>query len=112
MGRHESIRRDRPVKEHTPGPWTFDGDNVEALDLDHPESICTIADPHPINGDRRVTNGLLIAAAPDLLAAAEAGLEWARIGQDHGGNPYTKQFVRLATAAIEKATDDSHDYGG
>ena len=110
-------------KKYTPGPWTFDGEDVEALDLDHPESICTIADPHPINGDRRVTNGLLVAAAPDLLVALQAWRTLLENGELQGfqtlayADGDVKQAFLIHTAnwdslpweqtdsAIEKATD-------
>jgi hypothetical protein len=50
---------------HTPGPWSFDGDYVESLDLLKPLSVATLADcGHSTEG-----NGILIAAAPELLAA-------------------------------------------
>ena len=48
-------------------------------------------------------NARLIAAAPGLLEAAEAVLEWAKTPGDHGGNPYCKEFVRLAEAAVQAA---------
>ena len=50
---------------HTPGPWSFDGDYVESLALLKPLSVATLADcGHSTEG-----NGILIAAAPELLAA-------------------------------------------
>lgn len=40
----------------------------------------------------------------DLIAACEAVLTWARTPGNHGGNPYAHEFVKLADAAIAKAT--------
>ena len=39
--------------------------------------------------------------APGTREACEAVMEWARTPGEHGGNPYCKNFVRLAEAAIE-----------
>ena len=54
---------------HTPGPWSFDGDYVESLallkPLFKPLSVATLADC----GHNTEGNGILIAAAPELLAA-------------------------------------------
>ena len=48
---------------HTPGPWYHHMDDyVEALDLDVPLSVCTLAE-----GEHKEANARLIAAAPDLL---------------------------------------------
>ena len=53
---------------HTPGPWSFDGDYVESLALLKPLSVATLADC----GHNTEGNGILIAAAPELLAALRA----------------------------------------
>ena len=45
----------------------------------------------------------LIKAAPELLEACRASLEWAKAPGNHGGNPYTKRFVMLSKRAIAKA---------
>jgi hypothetical protein len=50
---------------HTEGPWYHHMDDyVEALDLDIPLSVCTLAE-----GEHKDANAQLIADAPDLLAA-------------------------------------------
>lgn len=51
---------------------------------------------------RGLDNAVLIAAAPNLLAAARAVLAWASAAGDHGGNPYCKGFVKLAELAVAK----------
>jgi hypothetical protein len=60
------------MSNHTPGPWTFDGEYVESLDLDTPLSIATVADC----GNDTHCNGRLIAAAPELLAALKRLVEY------------------------------------
>ena len=45
--------------------WSFDGDYVESLALLKPLSVATLADC----GHNTEGNGILIAAAPELLAA-------------------------------------------
>ena len=45
----------------------------------------------------------LIKAAPDLLAACHAAVTWAETPGDHGGNPWCKDFVKLADAAVRQA---------
>lgn len=78
---------------HTQGPWENVGGYVEALDLDTPLSICTIADC----GTETEANARLIAAAPDLLEALQEavnkGYMW-----DHDPDLWSK-----ASAAIAKA---------
>lgn len=85
------------MSKHTPAPWTFDGEYVEALDCDVPESICTMAEIHErdFRGKRRKANALLIAASPDLLDALRPmtqGTYW-----------LTSEHIEAARAAIAKA---------
>lgn len=42
----------------------------------------------------------------ELLAACRAVMEWAKTPGEHGGNPYCKEFVKLADLAIAKATGE------
>jgi len=51
----------------------------------------------------RLKNGHLIKAAPQMYDALEAVMEWARTPGDHGGNPYRKEFVKKAEAALAAA---------
>lgn len=93
--------------KHTPGPWKCGimGKTVGVT--------VWRSDGEGINYSRICRNiksgqdALLIAAAPDLLEACQAVLEWARTGQDHGGNPYFKPMVKLAQAALLKATGEA-----
>ena len=59
----------RPVLvEHSPGPWIYDGpdDNIHVLQGDNPDMrVCFLTS----NGPTRA-NAQVIAAAPELLAAA------------------------------------------
>ena len=48
------------------------------------------------------TQSRLVSAAPDLLAACEAAMLWAKTPGNHGGNPYMHNFIKLADAAIAK----------
>ena len=81
---------------HTPGPWKFEDEYVRDASGD------IIADPYTMptadSGDAMEANAILIAAAPDLLAACkslistleECGVECLGMG--------------LTRAAIAKAT--------
>ena len=104
-------------EKHTPGPWTFDGDYVWA------ESIrCYVADPQTediLNGENLSraearkqwpANGLLIAAAPELLGIAVDAL--ALIGDLTDSVRYTDRVQALEEAlgaVIAKATGATHD---
>lgn len=62
----------------TPGPWVLDGVEIRSA-ADHPADspICVMAP-----GFSR-DDAALIAAAPELLAALEALLDYAESGWDH-----------------------------
>jgi hypothetical protein len=90
------------VSGHTPGPWTYYGDavcgEVYAVNGRSPESFL-VAAARDGSGDRVRANTRLIAAAPDLLAAARAVLacEWMGYGT-------CCDCERLLASAVEKAT--------
>lgn len=44
-----------------------------------------------------------VNAHDELVSACKSVSEWASEPGDHGGNPYCKQFVKLAEAALAKA---------
>ena len=86
---------------HTPGPWSFDGDYVESLallkPLFKPLSVATLADC----GHNTEGNGILIAAAPELLAALKE-----LVAYDDGSNEpedYGYELLQRCKAAIAKA---------
>jgi hypothetical protein len=89
--------------KHTPGPWTFDKDDLGIW-------INSPAYPQPIAKMGKSTvfpteaNARLIAAAPDLLEAAQAAMNCI------GELPPTQARVETAqmlSAAIRKATGES-----
>ena len=86
------------MSKMTPGPWRWWPDTLSGLVSDKVGNH--IACMAPMNKE---ANANLIAAAPDLLEVADAVLEWARAPGEHGGNPYCKEFVRLAEKAKAKA---------
>lgn len=70
---------------------------VHVLELDETGTFRTVA----VARDEETATH--ITATPESLKACEAVLEWARTPGDHGGNPYTKEFVKLAGRAVKKA---------
>ena len=55
----------------------------------------------------------LIAAAPELYDVALAILEWAAAPGEHGGNPYTKQVVKMAERVVAAVEDrPAEDWSG
>ena len=53
---------------HTPGPWTYDGGMVSAGKWDH-VCILLVSQNTRLDPVKTLANGLLIAAAPQLLEA-------------------------------------------
>jgi hypothetical protein len=97
------------MAKHTPGPWSIKyGTNVfgDRIDTGHPGCVATCGG-HSSNqvdcGPENRANARLIAAAPDLLAAAVAVLAWAdREAMPQGGkNDGPWEAIE---AAIAKAT--------
>jgi len=76
------------TQKHTQGPWHFDGKTVSAKGQ---PNVC------------RLENGHLIAAAPDLLAAAEALVEFADGNNRLNLTGKLAESVGLARAALAKA---------
>lgn len=104
---------------HTPGPWIANGHAVEQAETDKRKETYVIAflRGSGFDDDRDVcevdANARLIAAAPDLLAAAEQSLQscknWAcncGIGGEGQNNP-AAVAVRNLEAAIRKAKGKS-----
>lgn len=100
--------------KHTPGPWrvSADGVDVGSEDSFNPFGGCgccgspwlTADDPEVAKADAR-----LIAAAPELLEACQAMIEWDDREQDHAVDfSACTELCRVAfdkaRAAIAKAT--------
>jgi hypothetical protein len=83
---------------HTPGPWFANGDCIEADGPEGPRDV-TVAGVWR-NDDDWERNAHLIAAAPELLAAARlANQELLDLGVGSSGSP----ALRALWAAIAKA---------
>jgi len=102
---------------HTPGPWRItgpNGPNIRAdTDLGTGALIATVEhhwhtrQPYAkfeTSGTELDANARLIASAPDLLQALRVLTGFAAA---HGGDILVKEHLKLARAAIEKATGDS-----
>jgi len=106
---------------HTPGPWTYDGDNIDgrigvvAHDVAGAPMVCDTwagrhykthdPDCHHISDDEEEANARLIAAAPELLEALNELLEqihYIGIADWHGAEGLS---LAEARAAIAKATE-------
>lgn len=82
--------------KHTPGPWTADPDNFRIIG----------SDGHSIFAFRRLfaehrANACLASAAPELLEACMAMLEWDDREKDHAVDFYAR--MDLCRAAFDKA---------
>lgn len=99
--------------KHTPGPWRVRLHWTTHRSLKRPE---VLGPPHKDGGDYAPicdvdtdANALLIAAAPDLLAACHAVMLWASTPGNHGGNPYCMKHVQACRDALLKA-DANYKY--
>ena len=105
--------------EHTPGPWTahkstigeywYDITARANLDWDGASEMWS-NDPASANGDNdeeALANALLVAAAPDLLAACQRADEWIRSGYD-GEAAYIldELCIAIAKATRKESPDD------
>jgi hypothetical protein len=105
--------RNETVK-HTPGPWTWKYDSTgNGIDLEGPQpagdyrgNVCYIRHSEHIKGTTRAeaeANANLIAAAPDLLAAAAEMVDsWDRSLETTPAILFAARIDRLS-AAIAKA---------
>ena len=85
--------------KHTPGPWIADGSMV--VETANGDCIARIDEFAP--DDVVEANARLIAAAPELLDAIHAALEWAAPMKDVPKSIRPEWFDK-ARAAIAKAT--------
>lgn len=83
---------------HTPGPWTIER-HVEHEALHTIWSDRTLLVARTCFAPNSAANALLIAAAPDLLDACRAALDWSGLDGDHISEPVRGQLL----AAIAKA---------
>lgn len=59
--------------QHTPAPWTVSGKQVKSIDHGKRYTVATANNPK-FTDEANASNACLIAAAPDLLAAARCAL--------------------------------------
>src|SRR3990167_8067760 len=84
------------MTQHTPGPWNVDG--AEITDGKEPLALCCSTE----------ANARLIAAAPELLEALEACVEY--IGAQWADDPENRpNALRMAEAATAKVTSAPPD---
>ena len=94
---------------HTPGPWKYEHftSGYYMVSQDHAAVerkwgyIAQVRDR--ANSERTLANARLITAAPELLAAALAAVEWVGMDGDGISDPVLEQLKR----AIAKATGNS-----
>lgn len=105
---------DKSTGSHTPGPWICNKLGLVSADAGSMQ-IARVGAPSE-DPDENVSNGLLIAAAPELLEALEkiADLRGRTVYRrpENDGQPFMKganvafeQAADIADAAIAKATD-------
>jgi len=91
------------VSKHTPGPWYVGSKaTVGPRSSDDDQSFGMVIPLADIYGDNRTANALLIAAAPELLAALQELLSESSDGI--ATSPLTRNKAR---AAIAKATGET-----
>jgi len=102
--------------KHTPGPWRIKhngsyGPFIESCDTSHPEygraahdvGHCTHDIAHTFGSDKE-PNAKLIAAAPDLLAAAKFTTDLIQGGDAFANiEPWAQEICSRLNAAIAKA---------
>lgn len=89
-----------PAAAHTPGPWSVSAGSIWATSQWGARVRIAPVDSHsPMNGIDSAANARLIAAAPDLLAAAK----YLMADLKHSYEPRVEALDKLE-AAIAKAT--------
>lgn len=104
------------MSEHTPGPWIPSIHGFNVVTADSMFSICAV---HAIHGSRANeigheaarlelrANSRLIAAAPDLLQAAQASIDSHRAVSSNGHEVIIgREAFAALVAALEKATGE------
>jgi hypothetical protein len=92
---------------HTPGPWSNQGIYIMARNpkapLPNAQTIGRAFPDHSIVGGDTLANAVLMAAAPELLAALDGLLEWGRDNLSPVHNPGAHELLVAAYNAIAKA---------
>lgn len=83
--------------------WDYEQSKINPLVhfVESPER--RIAEVYGRNGPDSESNASCISAVPDFIKACESVVLWAKTSGNHGGNPYCKEFVKLARIALAKA---------
>ena len=89
-----------PEVKHTPGPWTYEEEAYHMEQVFGPKGLIA-----QVVGDSAETcaNAILIAAAPDLLAALERLLGSTKRGNADDHEADCRCVIHEASAAIAKA---------
>ncbi len=99
------------MSKHTPGPWKIEySDTSTRPDLKIKGNMLVATTP-PLHSDREINeevkaNARLIAAAPDLLAAAKAALSLLTDDGYQGGNEWTVKVLRATIAKAERRANN------
>lgn len=78
------------------------GGNHDHKIITQDAKVIAVLNETPWTGDDIRAIGRLMAAAPELLYIAKEVIKWAKTPQDHGGNPYNKEFVMAAKELLEE----------
>ena len=98
------------MNKHTPGPWQHgdldDGDTIYVFGRGEDTLVCEVNDTD-LDADEAEGNARLIAAAPELLAACKAAVEYAETCRDipefSSGYCIGTDHLEAIKAAIAKA---------
>jgi hypothetical protein len=95
---------------HTPGPWWIDNRNIRSATVKPdwmPKGIklATVVEG-AVGSAESDANARLIAAAPDLLAALQAIMEWAGTEEGYQALPFEPPWNPQVQAAIARATGE------
>jgi len=103
---------DAGTAKHTPFPWEYE--RLPGVVVGPTRCVIATSTPSHKSGDvaspeQQNANGMLMAAAPDLLAVVEAVASfaaknpWTGLGDSQG---YGQDIPAMARAAIRKATEE------
>ena len=98
------------MSKHTPGPWRYHAeDNGIYMDMDDEcgPQIAEVTSENCDTDDQVHGDGLLIAAAPDLLEALQSLTEWGRTHTSPLDPNSPHDLLIAAMKAIIKATRET-----